>query len=401
MQRFGWFTTLAAVALLVALASASAMRKSLQPPQAIAVQDQKAPSPEALARLNKVLAEKKTYKVGYTPALERKAVELTGVEMPKDEPRRVASIRAQTERLIMKEQERIEAYIKAHPGTVFDQNHAFNRVMQDYRARHPRTPVPTNLSGIALRLGKFDWNDYVKLTVRDQGQSCQSCWAFAAIGAFEAVSRLQNQLVTFTRIDPATGQKVPVPSTDANLNFSVQSLLNCVSADKGDCTQGGWHGSAFAHIVDHGAMPMAGLQLLQGNNWTGGEYSGKKGPCEVKGGVRGVAWDYVYPEQPTQPPPVDRIKIALMEHGPLAALVRTDDAFNAYQGGVFNEHTPGRCDHAILITGWDNQKKAWRVLNSWGTKWGEGGFMWIAWDSNNIGQWAAWIKAPITLPRID
>ena len=48
-----------------------------------------------------------------------------------------------------------------------------------------------------------------------------------------------------------------------------------------------------------------------------------------------------------------------------------------------------------MIVGWDDTLKAWHIQNSWGPEWGEQGFMWIAYDSNGIGQYATWIEAPI------
>ena len=67
----------------------------------------------------------------------------------------------------------------------------------------------------------------------------------------------------------------------------------------------------------------------------------------------------------------------------------------AYKGGVFNEKTEGKVGHVVLLIGWDDDRQAWLVKNSWGEKWGEKGFGWIKYGSNNIGQFAAWIDAGI------
>ena len=36
--------------------------------------------------------------------------------------------------------------------------------------------------------------------------------------------------------------------------------------------------------------------------------------------------------------------------------------------------------HAVTIVGYDNERKAFRAANSWGTKWGDAGFVWLGYD---------------------
>jgi C1A family cysteine protease len=36
--------------------------------------------------------------------------------------------------------------------------------------------------------------------------------------------------------------------------------------------------------------------------------------------------------------------------------------------------------HAILIVGWDDARRAWRVRNSWGPAWGDHGYFWLDYD---------------------
>ncbi|MDY7008249.1 MAG: C1 family peptidase, partial [Cyanobacteriota bacterium] len=85
---------------------------------------------------------------------------------------------------------------------------------------------------------------------------------------------------------------------------------------------------------------------------------------------------------------------------PVVSAVYMTDVFHAYKGGVYNENAYGTPNHAVTIIGWDDRKRAWLVKNSWGTDWGEDGYIWIAYNTNRIGYGAAWVDArKYRLPR--
>ncbi|XP_056644776.1 cathepsin K-like [Diorhabda sublineata] len=60
--------------------------------------------------------------------------------------------------------------------------------------------------------------------------------------------------------------------------------------------------------------------------------------------------------------------------GPISIYVNANDDWQLYGGGVFDDID---CDdlffHAVLITGYDSQ--SWTIKNSWGTGWGEEGYI--------------------------
>ena len=120
---------------------------------------------------------------------------------------------------------------------------------------------------------------------------------------------------------------------------------------------------------------------------------GQKYACSPNSGfVKGAAWDYVA-SPPDKLPTALELKTALIEHGPLVAPIYYDDCLANYRGGVFNEKDLGMINHVVLLIGWDDEKEAWLIKNSWGETWGEKGFGWIKYGSNNIGVFAAWIEA--------
>ena len=111
---------------------------------------------------------------------------------------------------------------------------------------------------------------------------------------------------------------------------------------------------------------------------------------------------------PHDPPSVSEMKAALLAHGPLNVKMHIPDGstIGSHSGaGVFketvkivyeNEQAVGSENsgaHIVNIVGWDDAKQAWRMKNSWGTGWGDGGFAWIAYGSNNIGMGATWARA--------
>jgi hypothetical protein len=79
------------------------------------------------------------------------------------------------------------------------------------------------------------------------------------------------------------------------------------------------------------------------------------------------------------------IKSAIMAHGAVACLVYVNNYFMAYTSGVFNSCTNGTVNHFVILCGWDDSLGAWRLKNSWGTGWGESGYMWITYGCNKVG----------------
>lgn len=79
---------------------------------------------------------------------------------------------------------------------------------------------------------------------------------------------------------------------------------------------------------------------------------------------------------------IDVIKHALIEYGPLVicALVRTD--FMLYKGGIYKNRW-GRIKggHVITIVGYNDTQRYWLIKNSWGTSWGEDGWIRVSYDA--------------------
>ena len=57
-----------------------------------------------------------------------------------------------------------------------------------------------------------------------------------------------------------------------------------------------------------------------------------------------------------------------------------------FSAGVYSSPAcrPNYLNHEALIVGYDDDDKFWTVKNSWGTGWGEGGYVRIAKDRGNM-----------------
>ena len=271
------------------------------------------------------------------------------------------------------------------------------------------------------RLPKFDWRTRgLEVGAVMQQGNCGSCWAFASVSVYRSSWELEQLRTGDTLL-----RRIVPENSYFRRHPSVQQLLNCISKTKGDCTDG-WHGSAFAFMVNsHVPHIPDRLVFDQDEKTVIEEYTGRKSICtdplqnrlvkrggtlvppmigpEGIGGIpkdsdfnltaadRALAWGYVN-EPFDKMPSVEQLKSALIKHGPLAMPMWADHCFAVYKSGVFNGHNNKSLNHVVVLIGWDDDKQAWLIKNSWGKDWGEEGFAWIQYESNNVGLFAAWIQ---------
>lgn len=87
---------------------------------------------------------------------------------------------------------------------------------------------------------------------------------------------------------------------------------------------------------------------------------------------------------------VDEIKAELANSRPVIIGMRTDRSMSQLRGtnSVYNPSSvPSGGGHAVTIVGYDNNRYggAFKVINSWGTQFGDGGYFWLPYDSLRRG----------------
>ncbi|MBN1561706.1 hypothetical protein JW998_15750 [candidate division KSB1 bacterium] len=231
--------------------------------------------------------------------------------------------------------------------------------------RNIKSIRPTMLRAESMSLPvKWDWREQNGVSdVRDQ-EGCGACWAFATIGTFESLLMIKQNTVE---------------------DLSEQHLVSCNEWDWG-CNGGFW---AHDMLMNPGTVLEADFGYVASDVPCGGPYNY---PFQLGG------WSYIDGENTI--PSVEDIKDAIFNYGPVCSAVYVGTAFQSYTGGVFDKDeakTGGffNCDgqkepnHGVILVGWDDSKGTWILKNSWGTDWGESGYMWIKYGKSLIGYAAA------------
>jgi hypothetical protein len=194
--------------------------------------------------------------------------------------------------------------------------------------------------------------------------SCGSCWLFAALGAYDAANKLRY---------------------GDSRQTSEQFVLNAFSGQPGDNCRGGWWGDAFDWLrYSDGDIDL-------GNQYAPRYIGAQKDFIDVKPRIfRTLLWGFANAAN-AQHPTVQDIKVAMCHYGPVVAGVTVTAAFQDYHGGVLHGRTWAGINHAVEIIGWDDDKRAWLIRNSWGQSWGAKGYIWIDYGSYNIGSLASYV----------
>lgn len=197
----------------------------------------------------------------------------------------------------------------------------------------------------------IDWRSKAVTSVKDQGQ-CGSCWSFSSAGAMEGAHAI------------ATGDLIDI---------SEQQLMDC-SWSYGDFgCNGGLMDNAFQYAIDNGMCLETDVPYLAKN-----QKCVEMPQCETV-----ASFSYCFDVTPNNQ--VDLLKAVSSQ--PVSIAIEADTkVFQFYKSGIIDSDDCGtNLDHGVLIVGYGEEdgQLYWNVKNSWGTGWGEDGYVRIA-RSNEV-----------------
>jgi C1A family cysteine protease len=212
-----------------------------------------------------------------------------------------------------------------------------------------------------------DWSQKGAVTdVKDQGQ-CGSCWSFSTTGAIEGAWAIaKGELVT----------------------LSEQQLVDC-SSDYGNAgCNGGWMDSAFQYVIDNGG-------LVSEDDYP---YTAYDGYCDVQGSVKATISSFVDVAQNNE---AELLKAVAQQ--PVAVAVEADEsAWQFYESGVVTDGCHDNLDHGVLLVGYgtENGTDFWKIKNSWGTGWGDQGYIRVLRTSSTSSSGVCGVAAAASYPVV-
>ncbi|KAF7849060.1 hypothetical protein BT93_L1287 [Corymbia citriodora subsp. variegata] len=177
--------------------------------------------------------------------------------------------------------------------------------------------------------------------IKNQGR-CGSCWAFSVVAAVEGIVGI-------------TSGKLPV--------LSEQQLIDCDATSYG--CRGGYPDNAFKYIIRNQGIASQYTYAYHAMDGTCNATKAAEHAAQIKGFM-------------DVPPGEDELMIAVAQQPITVVIAASGREFQSYRRGVFNEDCSSQLDHTVVVVGYGTSEDGidfWKIRNSWGKAWGEGGYM--------------------------
>ena len=253
---------------------------------------------------------------------------------------------------------------------------------EKYTVYHAPEPLPR----------VFTWNNVagVNYLTKNLNQHipvyCGSCWAHGSI------SSLADRI------------KIKRKAAWPDINLSIQFLLNC---QMGGSCNGGDHLATYKAIHEYGSIPYDDCMIYQACSSDSSEEGCKNNKqmyectatnicktCDTFTNRGGTCSPIMhYPNATIASYGAVKGSADMMaeiyKNGPIACGINAEEIVD-YTGGVLDlPHQLKMINHIISVVGWGYDaainKQYWIIRNSWGSYWGELGFMRLVLGENQLG----------------
>uniref|UniRef100_A0A6B2LAH4 Uncharacterized protein n=1 Tax=Arcella intermedia TaxID=1963864 RepID=A0A6B2LAH4_9EUKA len=229
-----------------------------------------------------------------------------------------------------------------------------NLFLRSQRNEHRNASLDTLAVSPAVP-ASLDWRTKGAVgPVKDQGQ-CGASWPFVVTGAVEGAWFIAGHRL---------------------VQLSEQNLIDCAETGGQGCTGGfATADTGFQYIINNHGIDTSASYPPDPNG---------SGPCRFTvAGIGATISSYV----DTTSGDENALLLGLNK-GPVSVVVDASQAsFQFYSGGVYDEPACSSVsvDHDMLAVGYGNLNGVdyWIVKNSWGTSWGDAGYILMSRNKNN------------------